>query len=308
MSGSGGGGPWGPPPGRRPGGPIPRSGRLGRPGWTEAPGVPSGPPGAGSRRGAPGTPGAPGRSGAPEEADEKEEETPNAGAKDSKEGTGRQATGGQATGGQATGGQATGRSSKDESTDGEAGADAAAAAEKILTDVAAIEKQRDEYLTSLQQLQADFENYRKRVVRQQEEQSTRAALDLVGKLLPVLDTLDLAEAHLGAATGGSGSGSEGELNHEAEALRQVRSQLVDVLKGEGLERVDSADVAFDPVVHDAVAHTPGGDGGAGNGAGAGDDRGTGTPDPGETMVDEVLRSGYRWRGQVLRPAMVRVRG
>jgi molecular chaperone GrpE len=168
-------------------------------------------------------------------------------------------------------------------------AQAEAEAGTILNDVAALEKERDEYLTSLQRLQADFENYRKRVARQQEEQSVRAAVDLVGKILPVLDTLDLAEAHYG-----SNSGSNGEPGQEAKALTQVRAQLIDVLAGEGLERVDAADVEFDPVVHDAVAHTP-----AENGA-----NGTG----GETMVDEVLRSGYRWRGHVLRPAMVRVRG
>ena len=70
----------------------------------------------------------------------------------------------------------------------------------ILADVAGLTAERDEYLAALQRLQADFANYRKRVLRQQEEQSARAALDLVGKLLPVLDTLDLARAHLGGST------------------------------------------------------------------------------------------------------------
>jgi molecular chaperone GrpE len=153
----------------------------------------------------------------------------------------------------------------------------------ILGDVAALEKERDEYLGALQQLQADFENYRKRVQRQHHEESAKAALDLVTKLLPVLDTLDLAEAHLGA---GDGAG-EGAVSEEAKALSQSRGQLLAVLAAEGLERVDEADVEFDPVVHDAV-------GGEASGAGT-------------TMIDEVLRSGYRWRGRVLRPAMVRVR-
>jgi molecular chaperone GrpE len=71
----------------------------------------------------------------------------------------------------------------------EAGGDVAGT---ILDDVAAVAAERDEYLQALQRLKADFENYRNRVLRQQEEQSRRAALDLVGKLLPVLDTLDLA--------------------------------------------------------------------------------------------------------------------
>jgi molecular chaperone GrpE len=163
----------------------------------------------------------------------------------------------------------------------------------ILTDVVALAQERDDYLGALQRLQADFENYRKRVQRQQEEQSARAAVDLVGKLLPVLDALDLAEAHLGAGTR-TGSDDEAARTPEGEALSQSRAMLIDALAKEGLERVDKADVPFDPVVHDAVAHAPAEEG---------------APDgPPETVVEEVLRSGYRWRGRVLRPAMVRVRG
>ncbi len=68
---------------------------------------------------------------------------------------------------------------------------------------------------------------------------------------------------------------------------------MDILAKEGLERIDRPGVPFDPSVHDAVAHSE--DEGDGNGNG-------------ETIVEEVLRSGYRWKGQVLRAAMVRVRG
>ena len=97
----------------------------------------------------------------------------------------------------------------------------------------------------------------------------------------MLDTLDLAQAHQGEA----GAGSE-----DAKALQAARSMLLETLAKEGLERVDEAEVPFDPEVHDAVAKCEGeGEGG-------------------EPVIDEVLRSGYRWRGQVLRPAMVRVRG
>jgi molecular chaperone GrpE len=175
-------------------------------------------------------------------------------------------------------------------------------AASILDDFGTLEKERDEYLGALQRLQADFENFRKRVDRQREEQAARAALDLVGKLLPVLDTLDLAEAHLSPGPGG-------EPSHDAKALTQVRAQLLDALSGEGLERVDAAEVVFDPVVHDAVAHTPAPPApDPANGADGADGQGGSSAGHGETVVDEVLRSGYRWRGQVLRPAMVRVRG
>ena len=206
----------------------------------------------------------------------------------------------------------------------------------ILTDVAALEAERDEYLRALQRLKADFDNYRKRVLRQQDEQAARAAGALVAKLLPVIDNLDLAWAHLGQS-------GDGEVSEEARALAQARSQLLDVLAREGLERVDAVGVPFDPVVHDAVAHSPapaaaapdhapGPDapgaevtgpqaGGAADGGDTGaDGRASGeqvveaeAPAAGPSAgygesVEEVMRAGYRWRGQVLRPAMVRVRG
>jgi molecular chaperone GrpE len=145
--------------------------------------------------------------------------------------------------------------------------------------VEVLARERDEYLLALQRTQADFENYRKRIARLQDEQSARAAADLVSKLLPVLDTLDLAEAHLNESL---------HVSEDAKALRAARAMLMDILGKEGLERLDRAEVPFDPSVHDAVAHTDG--------------------EGGETKVEEVFRSGYRWKGQVLRPAMVRVRG
>jgi molecular chaperone GrpE len=156
-------------------------------------------------------------------------------------------------------------------------------AEEILTDVVALTQERDEYLAALQRSQADFANFRKRVLRQQEEQGGRAALDVVSKLLPVLDNLDLAVAHLDK------EGGEGTT--EGQALRQTRTQLIETLAKEGLERVDDQGVDFDPSIHDAVAHAEADEG----------------EEPG-SKVEEVLRSGYRWRGQTVRPAMVRVRG
>ena len=148
-----------------------------------------------------------------------------------------------------------------------------------LDPVVTLEKERDEYLLALQRTQADFENYRKRIQRMQDEQSARAASALVTKLLPVLDILDLAQAHQSETSAES---------DDAKALSAARSMLLDALGKEGLERLDDATVPFDPAVHDAVARTDG--------------------EGGEVVVDQILRSGYRWRGQVLRPAMVSVRG
>jgi molecular chaperone GrpE len=160
----------------------------------------------------------------------------------------------------------------------ETGATAAAEEAELVEGLA---HERDEYLRALQRTQADFENYRKRIARLQDEQAARATAGMVEKLLPVLDTLDLAEAHLNESL---------EVSEDGKALRASRAMLMDILSREGLERVDQAGVPFDPSVHDAVAHTEGD--GSENG----------------TVVEEVMRSGYRWKGQVLRAAMVRVRG
>ena len=147
-----------------------------------------------------------------------------------------------------------------------------------ISELSEAELQRDEYLDSLQRLQADFENYRKRVARSSDDAAQRAAGALVASLLPVLDAFDLAAAHFATTP-----------SEEATALNQSRALLLDTLEKQGLERVAQADVAFDPQVHDAVAHVEGAEGD-------------------EQLVDEVLRAGYRWKGSVLRPAMVKVKG
>jgi molecular chaperone GrpE len=146
-----------------------------------------------------------------------------------------------------------------------------------ITELSEAKLQRDEYLDALQRLQADFENYRKRMARSSEDAAVRAAGALVASLLPVLDAFDLAAAHF--ATNPS---------EEATALNQSRTLLLDTLEKQGLERIADAGVEFDPQVHDAVAHVEG---------------------EGDTqVVDDVMRAGYRWKGSVLRPAMVRVKG
>jgi molecular chaperone GrpE len=159
----------------------------------------------------------------------------------------------------------------------EASADmgAAEAAAEIVMDleIASIARERDEYLDALRHLQADFENYKKRVEKQQKEHVERAAGELVGKLLPVCDTADLAIAH--------GGGEE---------VKQVWTALMEALERVGLERIDPVGVPFDPTIHDAVAHDPG------EGSAAGPE------------VVEVFRTGYLWKGRVLRPAMVKVKG
>ena len=148
----------------------------------------------------------------------------------------------------------------------------------------AAEAERDEYLDSLRRLQAEFENYKKRVLKQQTEQMARAATSLVDKLLPVLDALDLAIGHVGDAESG-----------EAEALVAASGLLQGILAKEGLERISPEGEEFDPNAHEAVGQIPA-------------PEGVEPTDSGEPRVAQVMRAGYRWQGTVVRPAMVMVEG
>ena len=166
----------------------------------------------------------------------------------------------------------------DDVVDNESVASSSDDATEAFDDRSDAERQRDEYLDALQRLQAEFENYRKRMTRVADDAATRAAGDIVVKLLPALDAFDYAQAHFADAE-----------SDEAKALAQTRGLLLAALAKEGLERIDAADVPFDPQVHDAVAHDE-------------------TDNVQGPIVEEVLRAGYRWKGVVLRPAMVKVLG
>jgi len=148
-------------------------------------------------------------------------------------------------------------------------------------------RERDEYLDLSRRVQADFENYKKRMIREQTNLLERASERLVSSLLPVVDAFDLAQAHMAEGA---------EFSPEGKALVQAASLLADTLTKEGLQRIEAVGEAFDPNVHEAVEHLP---------ADAGDPAGDGLDGP---VVVEALRAGYRWKDRVLRPAMVRVRG
>jgi len=142
-------------------------------------------------------------------------------------------------------------------------------------------RERDELLGTLQRVQADFENFRKRVMRDQAATVERATETLVEALLPVLDSFELAVLTV----------PSGQLDETSEKLRKgvelVYAELLGVLEKTGLERIEALGSPFDPNLHEAVMRDPG--------DGDGDD-----------VVTEVMRTGYRYKGRVLRPAMVRV--
>jgi len=140
--------------------------------------------------------------------------------------------------------------------------------------LARVEAERDEYLALAQRVQAEFENYRKRVARDQERLVAHAHERLVRELLPVLDdlerALEAAERHEEAAL--------------VDGVKLVERSLRKALEREGLVEI-ATDGAFDPHVHEAMLTQPGD--GAESGA-----------------VLDVLQRGYRVGDKVVRPARV----
>jgi molecular chaperone GrpE len=152
-------------------------------------------------------------------------------------------------------------------TDDHREAEGAAEVEEAV-DVESIARERDEYLDALQRLKAEFDNYRKRVARDQQELAARAHERLVRELVPVLDDLERALAH------------EGNLE---DGVRLIHRQLDEALTKEGLVEVETAGM-FDPHTQEALLAQP--------------------SDEAEGTVIEVLQKGYRLGDLVLRPARV----
>ena len=144
---------------------------------------------------------------------------------------------------------------------------------EVVDELEAAQRERDEYLDSLQRLKAEFDNYRKRVARDQQELVARAAERLVKELVPVLDdlerALDAVETH-----------SEAELE---DGVRLVHRALADALVKEGLVEVETGG-AFDPHTQEALLAQP--------------------SEAEEGTVIQVLQKGYRLGDRVVRPARV----
>ena len=135
-------------------------------------------------------------------------------------------------------------------------------------ELAAVTKERDEYLDTLQRLKAEFDNYRKRVARDQQELAARAHERLVKELVPILDDLERALAH------------EGDVE---EGIRLIHRQFSDALAKEGLSQIET-DGKFDPHTQEALLSQP--------------------SETEEGTVIQVVQKGYRLGDRVLRPARV----
>jgi len=142
--------------------------------------------------------------------------------------------------------------------------------EELVHDVESLIAERNEFKDIALRLQADFENYKKRVSAQQSDEADRATGRLAESLLPVLDACEAA------------------FTHGVDGVEPIWSALIGTLAKQGLVALDLLDKPFDPSTAEAVMHEDG--------------------DGGEPVVVEVLRTGYQWKGRILRAAMVKVRG
>lgn len=144
--------------------------------------------------------------------------------------------------------------------------------------IEAAQRERDTYLDHLRRERAEFENFRKRSTRERAEARDRGAEALVAQLLGVLDNFGYV---LEAAKDADDAVAKG--------VRMIHDELRDVLTRAGLEDVPGVGSVFDPTWHDAVMQVEGD-----------------TADDGDPTVAQVLRTGYRFKGRVLRPASVAV--
>lgn len=148
------------------------------------------------------------------------------------------------------------------------------AIELMLTELTTAREEATSYLDDLKRVAADFDNYRKRTMKESAVMLDRATEKVVHGLMPVLDSFDAALA--------TEPTTETEQKLYAGMLN-TREQLLNALKDEGLEIIPTIDEPFDPEIHEPVG-APGGDG--------------------ELIVSQELRRGYRINGKVLRAALV----
>ena len=138
-------------------------------------------------------------------------------------------------------------------------------------------RRSEELLTKMRYLQADFENYRKRMEKELQEAEEMSVRGLADRLLNVVDELELAVAN-------SEKPEQGRA--VSEGIKMIYKNLISALRSTGLKRIEPVGMPFDPKLHDAVEKV----------------QGSSESD----VVAKEIRGGYTFRGQVLRPSMVKV--
>jgi len=146
--------------------------------------------------------------------------------------------------------------------------------------VALLEKELEETKNRYLRLHADFDNFRKRTQKEKEEWYQYASMNIIEKLLPVVDNFERALISLD-------SQSE-EVQSMLAGMKMIYRQLTEILQKEGLEPIPAVGESFDPNIHEAIMQV--------------------TPEEGQAdgQVVEELRKGYRFKDRVLRPTLVKV--
>jgi len=145
------------------------------------------------------------------------------------------------------------------------------------SELADLQRERDDYKDRWLRKGAEFDNYRKRVERERREQAEQSVVDLLEQLLLVVDDFDRA------LTVDSGEGGDAY----RKGVELIHGKLHDLLRKQGLKPIDTIGADFDPNVHQAVVHEE-------------------SPDHREGEVIGELRKGYMLNDRLLRPAMVKV--
>lgn len=175
-----------------------------------------------------------------------------------------------------------------DSGDGEPGDGEPGDGETVLSEMEQLVVERDEYLDQLRRVQAEFENYRKRVLREQTALVERATGALVEKLLPMLDAFELALFNADTV----------DPDKLRKGVELVYAEMLGTLEQFGLERIEAQGEVFDPMFHEAVVQV--------EAVAIDEDGGAGIVANTEPMVVDVLRTGYKLGGKLLRAAMVKV--
>jgi len=147
--------------------------------------------------------------------------------------------------------------------------------EEIKQQLTAVTEEKDEYLSKLKRLKADFVNYRNRAKREKQQIETKTKMEFINSILPVIDNFERALR------------SVDEDSEFLSGVKMIHKQLIDVLKKEGLEFIDTEGEEFDPAYHEAVMQVEAEDVESGY------------------IVEEIQR-GYMMEDKVVRPAMVKV--
>ena len=145
-------------------------------------------------------------------------------------------------------------------------------------EVKSIDLEANKYLDHLKRLKAEYENYKKRAIKERQQIVLWSIEDFVKELLPVLDNLERAI---------DSTRSTQDFSSLVEGIQLVESQFKSVLKKQGLKEIKAKGMQFDPYLHEAIMRIE-------------------SEDYPDNLVVEELQKGYKFKDKVLRPSMVKV--